>query len=157
VTLPSHIRTGRRLIAAAAWSTLIVPILVDAVLMPEAHMSNPLWLPHAKLHTAMSFFGAVGLGVGALLLLRIGDPRDIRQNALAAFLATAFWIGLIGAGFWPGTSYAFADDPVAYVAPPVVAGVPVHMNVVLATLSILAGWTGVLLARPAAPAARAIT
>ncbi len=43
---------------------------------------------------------------------------------LAAFLGSAFWIGLIVSGLWPGTSYGFAGDPVyGDQLPPQFAGV----------------------------------
>jgi len=138
---------GRRLIAIAAWSSILVPIGVDGWIAASAHMANPLWLPHAKLHTAMSFFGSIGLGIGALLVLRVSRPDDQPSMAVAAFLATAFWFGLIGAGFWPGTSYDFANDPAVYIAPPVVAGIAIHLNVVAASLSIILGWAGFALTR----------
>ena len=32
--------------------------------------------------------------------------------AMGGYLAGAFWITLIAAGAWPGTSYYFAGDPV---------------------------------------------
>lgn len=153
MTSQGRLRLGRGLLGLAAWSSIVVPILVDGVLAANAHMSNPLWLPHAKLHTAMSFFGAIGLGVGALLLLRLPQRDDPAVLGVAAFLATAFWFGLIGAGFWPGTSYDFANDPAVYMAPPIVAGVTIHLNVVVASLTIALGWVGFLLARQSGPRA----
>ena len=53
------------LLGTAALSTIIVPIGVDAILLANGHMKNPAWLPHAKLHCAMSFFAAVSLGGAA--------------------------------------------------------------------------------------------
>jgi len=143
----SRPRLGRILIAVAAWSSILVPIGVDGWIAADAHMRNPLWLPHAKLHTAMSFFGAIGLGMGALLVLRVSRSDDWRAMAVAAFLATAFWFGLIGAGFWPGTSYDFANDPAVYLAPPTVGGIAIYPNVVAASLSIILGWAGFALTR----------
>lgn len=53
---------AKGLLVVAALSTIIVPIVTDAILLAKGHMSNPAWLPHAKLHCAMSFFAAVSLG-----------------------------------------------------------------------------------------------
>lgn len=144
---------GRGLIGAAAVSTLIVPIGVDGFLFADAHMNNPAWLPHAKLHCAMSFFGAIGLGLAALMILRVRPADDRASMGIAAFCATAFWAGLIASGWWPGTSYDFLGDPANYVAPPRVWGVATNLNVVVAVVTIIMGWTGyALVARsPAQP------
>lgn len=146
---------GRRLIGAAAVSTLVIPIGVDGFLFADAHMNNPAWLPHAKLHCAMSFFGAIGLGLAALMILRSHPAEDLTSMAIAAFCATAFWAGLIASGFWPGASYDFVGDPAVYVAAPRVWGLAMNLNVVAAVATIVTGWLGYFVAaRSAARAAR---
>lgn len=103
---------GRVLLVVVGIATIVVPVLLDGVIMAYAHMNNPAWLPHAKLHAAMGFFAAIGLGVGALICL-LGRPvTDRFSMATGAYLAGAFWIAVLAAGFWPGTSYFFVDDPV---------------------------------------------
>ena len=62
-------KLAKSLLTAAAISTLIIPIGVDAVILANGHMNNPAWLPHAKLHCAMSFFAAASLGGSALAML----------------------------------------------------------------------------------------
>ena len=47
---------GKALIGFAAVSSVVIPIGVDGRLLSSMHMRNPRWLPHAKLHCAMSFF-----------------------------------------------------------------------------------------------------
>lgn len=140
-------RWGRGMIAAAAVSSMVVPVGVDGLLQTRAHMGNPRWLPHAKLHCAMSFFGGISLGLGALAVLRSRPVEDKAAMATAAFLATAFWPGLIASGFLPGTSYDFADDPAVRIAPPRLLGKPVHVNVAIAALSTALGWAGYALTR----------
>lgn len=140
---------GKALIAIAAASSIVIPIGVDGVLLAKAHMANPLWLPHAKLHCAMSFFAAIGLGVSALLILKDHSATNGPAMRNAAFCATIFWAGLIAAGFWPGASYNFAGDPANYIPPPVLLGIAVDLNVVAAAVSILIGWSGYLLTRNA--------
>jgi len=108
-------------------------------------MRNPRWLPHAKLHCAMSFFAAAALGEGALAVLWVASPADTGAMALAAFLATAFWAGLIAAGFWPGASYGFEGDPGFTAKPPVLLGIQLDLNVVVASTAVLAGWIGFVL------------
>jgi hypothetical protein len=97
------------LLEVAALSTIIIPIGVDAVLLAKGHMDNPAWLPHAKLHCAMSFFAAISLGSAALAILKARPVSDRFSMDLAAFLGSAFWIGLIAAGLWTGTSYGFLN------------------------------------------------
>lgn len=128
---------AKPLLVAAALSTIIIPIGVDAVLLANGHMNNPAWLPHAKLHCAMSFFAAVSLGSAALAILKVRPTTDRFSMGLAAFLGSAFWIGLIAAGFWPGTSYGFLNDPVlGNIREPELGGITIYANVVLAVISI---------------------
>ena len=131
----SHL--AKSLLTAAALSTLIIPIGVDAVLFANGHMNNPAWLPHAKLHCAMSFFAAASLGIAALAILKVRPTSDRFSMGLAAFLGCSFWIGLIASGFFPGTSYGFLDDPVlGNIREPKLAGITIYPNVVIGTIAI---------------------
>lgn len=130
---------AKGLLIVAALSTLIVPLATDAVILAKAHMENPAWLPHAKLHCAMSFFAGASLGIAALAILSVRPTTDRFSMGLAAFLGSAFWIGLIAAGFWPGTSYGFLGDPVfGNERPSELAGIPLYPNVLagLATIAL---------------------
>lgn len=130
-------KLARWFLITAAISTLTIPIGVDAVLLASAHMNNPAWLPHAKLHCAMSFFAAASLGSAALAILKVRPTTDRFSMGLAAFLGSAFWIGLIGAGFWPGTSYGFLNDPVlGNIREPALCGISIYPNVVAAIATI---------------------
>lgn len=139
----NRLMLGRNLIVAAALLTIAVPIAVDGLFFAKAHMANPLWLPHAKLHCAMSFFAAISLGVSALAVLRTRSTLDRASAAIAAFLATAFWMGLVLAGLLPGTSYGFLNDPnLADIKAPILLGLPIELNVVISIFSIILGWVG---------------
>ncbi len=130
-------KLARWLLITAAISTLTIPIGVDAVLLANAHMNNPAWLPHAKLHCAMSFFAATSLGSAALAILKVRPTTDRFSMGLAAFLGSAFWVGLIGAGFWPGTSYGFLNDPVlGNIREPELGVISIYPNVVAAVITI---------------------
>ncbi|MBW4582808.1 MAG: hypothetical protein KME42_24845 [Tildeniella nuda ZEHNDER 1965/U140] len=130
-------KLAKGLLVAAAISTLTVPIGVDAVLLANGHMNNPAWLPHAKLHCAMSFFAAASLGSAALAILNVRPTSDRFSMGLAAFLGSAFWLGLIAAGFWPGTSYGFLNDPVlGNVQEPQIGGISIYPNVIAAIVTI---------------------
>jgi hypothetical protein len=125
------------LLGAAALSTIIIPIGVDAVLLADAHMNNPAWLPHAKLHCAMSFFAGASLGFAALAILWVRPVSDRFSMGIAAFLGSAFWIGLIAAGFLPGTSYGFLNDPVfGNIREPELGGITIYPNVALGVITI---------------------
>ena len=103
---------GRALLVIVAVVTIVVPLLLDAVILRGAHIDHPAWLPHAKLHAAMSFLAPVALGIGALVCL-LGRPvTDRFVMTVGAYLAGAFWLVVLGAGLWPGTSYFFVGDPV---------------------------------------------
>jgi hypothetical protein len=141
-------KLAKRLLATAAFSTIIIPLGVDAVLLSKGHMNNPAWLPHAKLHCAMSFFAAISLGGATLAILKARPVSDRFSMGLAAFLSSAFWIGLIASGFWPGTSYGFQNDPVLGNAPePQLLGITIHMNVVLSLITIAIAIGGYWFAR----------
>jgi hypothetical protein len=130
-------KLARSLLITAAISTLAIPIGTDAVLLANGHMNNPAWLPHAKLHCAMSFFAAASLGSAALAILKVRPTTDRFSMGLAAFLGSAFWVGLIGAGFWPGTSYGFLNDPVlGNVREPEFGGISIYPNVLAALVTI---------------------
>lgn len=139
----NQFKLGRNLIVAAALLTIVVPIAVDGLLFAKAHMANPLWLPHAKLHCAMSFFAAISLGLSSLAVLKTRSILDRSSAAIAAFLATAFWVGLVLAGWLPETSYGFLNDPnLADINPPILLGLPLELNVVISIFSIILGWVG---------------
>jgi hypothetical protein len=136
-------KLARWLLTATAISTLTIPIGVDAVVLANGHMNNPAWLPHAKLHCAMSFFAAASLGSAALAILKVRPITDRFSMGLAAFLGSAFWMGLILAGFWPGTSYGFLDDPVlGNIREPELGGIPIYPNVVAAMITIAIAMVG---------------
>ncbi|MCC5626245.1 hypothetical protein [Nostoc sp. CHAB 5715] len=131
------------LLGTAALSTIIIPIGVDAVLLAKGHMNNPAWLPHAKLHCAMSFFAAVSLGSAALAILKVRPVSDRFSMGLAAFLGSAFWIGLIASGFWPGTSYGFLNDPVLGNTPePELGPITIYPNVAIGAIAIAIALAG---------------
>jgi hypothetical protein len=141
-------KLAKRLLFTAALSTIIIPLGVDAVLLSKGHMNNPAWLPHAKLHCAMSFFAAISLGGAALAVLKARPVTDRFSMGLAAFLGSAFWVGLIASGFWPGTSYGFLNDPVLGNTPePQLFGIIIHMNVVLSLITIAIAIAGYWFAR----------
>jgi hypothetical protein len=137
------------LLVASALATLIIPIVTDAVFLADAHMNNPAWLPHAKLHCAMSFFAAASLGGAALAILAVRSTSDRFSIGLAAFLSSAFWIGLIAAGFLPGTSYEFLNDPVfGKIHAPEWGGITIYPNVVTGLMVILISVIGYGLTNP---------
>lgn len=143
----SQEQLAKGLLTIAALSTIIVPIAVDAIILGNGHMNNPAWLPHAKLHCAMSFFAAFSLGGAALAILKVRPVSDRFSMGLAAFLASAFWIGLIAAGFWPGTSYGFLNDPVlGNIREPELGPITIYPNVVASLITITIALTGYWLA-----------
>lgn len=141
----SSAQIGFSLLLVAALSSGIVPIVVDGFLMARAHMLNPRWLPHAKLHCAMSFFGALFLSGGSIALLLTRPPSDKSSMVIAAFLATGFWFGLLLSGLLPMTSYTFKQDPANYMPPPQFLKIPVIPNVAAAMLFTVCGWVGLYL------------
>ena len=143
----SKLSVGRALILVAVAASVIVPFVIDMITQAALHMENPLWLPHAKLHAAMSVHSAIALGLGAVAVLAARWKRpEVVDLAIAAFLATAFWISLLTAGLWPGAGYSPANfaadaDPIV-----VIGEVPIEGNVFMAVLTVVIGWAGFALA-----------
>jgi hypothetical protein len=133
---------GKGLIALAAVGSIVIPVAVDGVIMARAHMANSLWLPHAKLHCAMSFHAAIALGLASLVLVTARPAHDRLVMGVAAFTGTAFWVGLIAAGLWTGTSYSFVGDPANYTPPPEAFGIVLYPNVIAGAVLTIAGWAG---------------
>jgi hypothetical protein len=138
-------RVGRALLVVVAAITVVAPVLLDGVVLAGAHMNNPAWLPHAKLHAAIALLAAVALGGGALVCLLARPVTDRFAMAMGGYLAGAFWITLIAAGAWPGTSYYFAGDPVYGNSIDDARTLGLPNNVVSALLVIVAVTVGLLL------------
>jgi hypothetical protein len=136
---------GRVLLVIVAALTVVLPVLLDGVVLAGAHMQNPAWLPHAKLHAAISFLAAVALGGGALVCLLARPVTDRFAMAMGAYLAGAFWVALIAAGCWPGTSYYFAGDPVYAPSGDAARTLGVPNNVATAVLMIAVVVVGLVL------------
>lgn len=134
---------GRVLLVIVAAVTVVAPMLLDGVVLAGAHMDNPAWLPHAKLHAAIALLAAVALGGGSLVCLLARPVTDAFAMAMGGYLAVAFWVALIAAGAWPGTSYYFADDPVYGKSAAHTLGVP--NNVATALVMTAAVVVGLLL------------
>ncbi len=138
-------RIGRALLVIVAAITVVLPVLLDGVVLAGAHMQNPAWLPHAKLHAAISFLAAIALGAGALVCLLVRPVTDRFAMAMGGYLAGAFWVSLIAAGLWPGTSYYFAGDPVYGNGMNDAVGLGVPNNVLTALLMIAVMIAGLVL------------
>ena len=138
-------RIGRVLLVIVAAITMVAPVVLDGVVLAGAHMNNPAWLPHAKLHAAIALLAAVAMGGGALVCLLARPVTDRFAMAMGGYLAGAFWITLVAAGAWPGTSYYFAGDPVYGNSIDGARTFGVPNNVATALLVIVAVTVGLLL------------
>jgi hypothetical protein len=139
---PARLTVARILISVVALVTAVSPALAD---YNETHIFNPRWPPHAKFHDAMTIQLGVLLGVLALVLVwyRRRSPSPGRVYA-AAVVASLYWLSLVGANFFPNTSYV---DPEFAADLPLVAGVlppQVVLAVILLVLLVIAS----LLSRP---------
>ncbi len=142
-------RTAARVLASVvALVTVVSPALAD---YNATHIFNPAWPPHAKFHDAMTIQLGVLLGVLALVLLWLPARDRARERAefvLALVVASLYWVALIGADLFPGTSYV---DPEFAADLPLVAGV-LPPQVVLAAVLLLLLVVSDLLWRAARPA-----
>ena len=149
-------RAGRVLLVLVAVATVVLPILLDGVILRGAHMDNPAWLPHAKLHTAMAFLAGAALGIGALICLLWRPVTDRFGMAIGAYLAAGFWLAVLGAGCWPGTSYFFVGDPV-YSHPlhrPELLGMPDNVATAVLMIALVVLGLALIFGRPRTSALR---
>lgn len=78
----------------------------------ETHIFNPLWPPHAKFHNAQTMLLGTMLGLVALWLLWLQKGSRIDNLRLTVVVASLYWLGQVGALFFPGT--ALVDPEFAY-------------------------------------------
>ncbi len=140
---PVGLAAARTLVTVVALVTAVSPALAD---YNETHIFNPRWTPHAKFHDAMTIQLGVLLGVLALVLVwhgrRTAPPG--RRVSAAAVVGSPYWLALIGANFFPNTSYV---DPEFAADLPLVAGV-IPPQVALAAVLLVLLVIAALLSRP---------
>ncbi|GAB4012778.1 hypothetical protein GCM10028808_29950 [Spirosoma migulaei] len=92
---------GKLLITLVALITTLGGFVFD---WNETHIFNPRWPPHAKFHNAQTMvLGALlGLLSGWFLWFQKGEKRSTLQ--LAVLFGCLYWLGQLGAYFFPGTA-----------------------------------------------------
>ncbi|AUD07357.1 acetyltransferase [Spirosoma pollinicola] len=70
----------------------------------ETHIFNPRWPPHAKFHNAQTMVLGALLGFLSVWFLwfQQGEKRVTLQ--LAVLFGSLYWLGQVGAYFFPGTA-----------------------------------------------------
>ena len=105
----------------AKWMLAVVAVfnyggfLFDAVLPRTArmHLYNPAWPPHAKFHNGQTMLLGIMLGTLALVILFGVRPLTLPIFFVAATVAGAYFVAMVGAAFFPGTAWvdpAFRDQ-----------------------------------------------
>lgn len=134
-------RISRILLSVVLVSTAVVAVAVD---WNTTHIFNPEWHPHAKFHDVVMLWLLSGMSIMALWLLwrRSAEP-DIGYT-VAMLVPVVFYLPFFFATLViPGTSLQ-AD---LKEAPPMVAGVPIHINAVIAAVSVVLALVGYSLYR----------
>ena len=141
-------RISRILLSVVLVSTAVVSVAVD---WNVTHLFNPEWHPHAKFHDAVMLWLLSGMSIMALWLLwRRSLEPDIGYT-VAMLVSVIFWSAFFFVTLViPGTSLQ-AD---LKEAPPIVAGIPIYPNVVIATISVILALVGYGLYRASSEANR---
>ncbi|GIM56895.1 hypothetical protein CAPN006_12880 [Capnocytophaga canimorsus] len=85
--------------------TIIITSVMD---LNDTHMTNPLWVPHARFHWACQYFATILMSVLALYCL-FGKYKDKGSVFSVVFIGLSplfFWGMFIPALLMPGTSTA---------------------------------------------------
>ncbi|MBD1997585.1 hypothetical protein H6F88_32385 [Oculatella sp. FACHB-28] len=127
---------SRILLSVVLVSTAVVSVAVD---WNATHVFNPEWHPHAKFHDVVMLWLLSGMSIMALWLLwrRSTEPNIAYTVAMlvpVVFWSPFFFVTLV----IPGTSLQ-ADLEEAL---PIVAGIPIYANVVVATVSVVLALIG---------------
>jgi hypothetical protein len=141
-------RISRILLSVVLVSTAVVSVAVD---WNVTHLFNPEWHPHAKFHDAVMLWLLCGMSIMALWLLWRRSPEPDIGYTVAMLVPVIFWSAFFFVTLViPGTSLQ-AD---LKEAPPIVAGIPIYPNVVIATVSVILALVGYGLYRASSEANR---
>lgn len=131
---------GRTLITFVIVSGAIVSVVVD---WSTTHLFNPEWVGHARFHAAAMLNLLCGVSVlGLWLIWRHSKEPDIGVK-VAALIPVIFWSAFFYITWLvPGTSLNAGTEE-----PPLLAGIPVYPNVIIAGINIVLSSLGYWLYR----------
>jgi len=124
---------GKWLIALVALSTIVLPFVAD---YSETHIFNPNWSGHAKFHNAQAMTMGAVAGLMALWAIWIKKGDLLTRLLFATLLTSIYWLGQIGAAFFPGIAYF---DPNSTEKAPVIFGVEIIQPYLAAFFVLLVG------------------
>jgi len=136
----TRLRLARWLVSIPAFFVMVVPPSVD---WGTSHLMNPLWPPHARMHTAWLL--VTNSMVMAMALFLIWRQRDTRNLLLGAALAAAPLLGFFVAAATRASYGGAFTDPNGVA---VTAG-PLDANLVAFSLCLASLCAGVVMARGA--------
>lgn len=112
-------------------ATSVVSVLVD---WNDSHVFHPDWHPHARFHDIVLLLFLVGLSLLAIWLLWRKGAEPSIAVVVAMGILLCFWGSFFAAAAIPGSS------PVAHVGeePARLLGIPLHTNMVIATVTCIA-------------------
>lgn len=98
---------GKWLIASVALATIVLPFVAD---YNKTHIFNPNWSGHAVYHNAQAMTMGAVAGLMALWAIWIRRGELLTRLQFAALLTAIYWLGQIGAAFFPGIAYFDANS-----------------------------------------------
>ncbi|QLE57598.1 DUF6640 family protein [Nostoc sp. TCL26-01] len=122
-------KLSRILLSVVIVNTAVVSVAVD---WNATHIFNPTWVPHARFHDVVMLWLLSSLSVVALWLLWRRSLESDVSVTVATLVPVLFWAPFFFTTLLvPGTSLsALPDEPL-----PVIAGITIYPNVVVATIN----------------------
>lgn len=122
-------KLSRILLSVVIVNTAVVSVAVD---WNATHIFNPTWVPHARFHDVVMLWLLSSLSVVALWLLWRRSLEPDVSITVATLVPVLFWFPFFFTTLLvPGTSLsALPDEPL-----PVIAGITIYPNVVVATIN----------------------
>ncbi len=127
---------SRLLLSVVLVSSAVVSVAVD---WNASHIFNPDWHPHAKFHDVVMLWLLSGMSIMALWLLWRRSTEPAIAYTVAMLVPVIFWLPFFFTTVLvPGTSLK-ADPKESF---PVVAGISIYPNVVIAAISVILALIG---------------
>ena len=140
-------RIGRIILSVLVVATTVISVAVD---WNSSHVFNPDWYPHARFHDVMLLWLLIGLVPILLWLLWRNSLEPEVGVTVTTLVILFFWSSFFVNLLVPGTSPAANLEE----SPPILYGIPLYPNMIIAAISIVLAIIGYWLYRSGSASVR---